>query len=135
MASTASKMENGASESRDPSGFLSEIIGAPVTIKLNSGVVYKGISSHPCSFEDLNQAAEAHLDQVGHIADLCFARRAPVSGWIHEHCSRADQGVRRWKTTKKLRRCLCEGQQRSVTPAWIPTAANLCSVMYICADT
>lgn len=29
-------------DSRDPSGFLSEIIGAPVTVKLNSGVVYKG---------------------------------------------------------------------------------------------
>ena len=26
----------------DPSSFLSEIIGAPVTVKLNSGVVYKG---------------------------------------------------------------------------------------------
>lgn len=36
-------MENGAtSEGKDPSGFLSEIIGAPVTVKLNSGVVYKG---------------------------------------------------------------------------------------------
>ena len=39
-------MENGAaSEDRaDPSSFLSEIIGAPVTVKLNSGVVYKGVS-------------------------------------------------------------------------------------------
>lgn len=35
---------NGAGDSRDPSGFLSEIIGAPVTVKLNSGVVYKGKS-------------------------------------------------------------------------------------------
>lgn len=36
-------MENGSSsEGKDPSGFLSEIIGAPVTVKLNSGVVYKG---------------------------------------------------------------------------------------------
>jgi len=34
---------NGAGEARDPSGFLSEIIGAPVTVKLNSGVVYKGV--------------------------------------------------------------------------------------------
>nr|POE63356.1 u6 snrna-associated sm-like protein lsm6 [Quercus suber] len=31
-----------AGDARDPSGFLSEIIGAPVTVKLNSGVVYKG---------------------------------------------------------------------------------------------
>ena len=42
-------MENGASsEGRDPSGFLSEIIGAPVTVKLNSGVVYKGIVNALC---------------------------------------------------------------------------------------
>ena len=38
-------MENGAvtqSEGKDPSAFLSEIIGSPVVVKLNSGVVYKG---------------------------------------------------------------------------------------------
>ena len=36
-------MENGApSDGKDPSAFLSEIIGVPVTVKLNSGVVYKG---------------------------------------------------------------------------------------------
>ncbi|OAA53766.1 Like-Sm ribonucleoprotein (LSM) domain, eukaryotic/archaea-type [Niveomyces insectorum RCEF 264] len=39
-------MENGASsgpgEGKDPSSFLSEIIGSPVVVKLNSGVVYKG---------------------------------------------------------------------------------------------
>jgi hypothetical protein len=38
-------MENGTltqGEGKDPSGFLSEIIGNPVTVKLNSGVVYKG---------------------------------------------------------------------------------------------
>ena len=36
-------MENGApADGKDPSGFLSEIIGVPVTVKLNSGVVYKG---------------------------------------------------------------------------------------------
>jgi U6 snRNA-associated Sm-like protein LSm6 len=29
-------------DGKDPSSFLSEIIGAPVTVKLNSGVVYKG---------------------------------------------------------------------------------------------
>lgn len=36
-------MENSAaSEGKDPSAFLGEIIGAPVTVKLNSGVIYKG---------------------------------------------------------------------------------------------
>jgi U6 snRNA-associated Sm-like protein LSm6 len=29
-------------ESKDPASFLSSIIGVPVTVKLNSGVVYKG---------------------------------------------------------------------------------------------
>lgn len=41
-------MENGSSsEGKDPSAFLSEIIGAPVTVKLNSGVVYKGTVDLP----------------------------------------------------------------------------------------
>lgn len=43
-------MENGTAsqgEGKDPSGFLSEIIGNPVTVKLNSGVVYKGECPHP----------------------------------------------------------------------------------------
>ncbi|KAF8430018.1 hypothetical protein EV426DRAFT_812 [Tirmania nivea] len=31
-----------ADDSKDPSGFLSEIIGAPITVKLNSGVEYRG---------------------------------------------------------------------------------------------
>ncbi|KAK1757569.1 hypothetical protein QBC47DRAFT_295801 [Echria macrotheca] len=38
-------MENGntsQSEGKDPSGFLGEITGNPVIVKLNSGVVYKG---------------------------------------------------------------------------------------------
>ena len=40
-------MENGATqgEDMDPSKFLSEIIGNAVTVKLNSGLVYKGASS------------------------------------------------------------------------------------------
>lgn len=43
-------MENGnpsQSEGKDPSSFLSEIIGNPVTVKLNSGVVYKGERGPP----------------------------------------------------------------------------------------
>ncbi|KAL9947521.1 U4/U6-U5 snRNP complex subunit lsm6 [Verticillium nonalfalfae] len=40
-------MENGnpsgpQGEGKDPSSFLSDIIGNAVTVKLNSGVVYKG---------------------------------------------------------------------------------------------
>ncbi|TQS33393.1 hypothetical protein Golomagni_06264 [Golovinomyces magnicellulatus] len=38
-------MENGGAqgnEGKDPSSFLSDIIGNPVVVKLNSGVVYKG---------------------------------------------------------------------------------------------
>ncbi|CAJ2501158.1 Uu.00g040110.m01.CDS01 [Anthostomella pinea] len=39
-------MENGnvatQAEGKDPAGFLSDILFKPVTVKLNSGVVYKG---------------------------------------------------------------------------------------------
>lgn len=41
------EMENGnlsQGGGNDPSGFLSEIIGSSVTVKLNSGLVYKGTS-------------------------------------------------------------------------------------------
>lgn len=40
--SASTQGPNGATDTKDPSGFLGEIIGAPVTVKLNSGVVYKG---------------------------------------------------------------------------------------------
>ena len=46
MSAEPETAPNGAgaeADARDPSGFLSEIIGAPVTVKLNSGVVYKGM--------------------------------------------------------------------------------------------
>ena len=46
IAKVFDTMENGAtSDGSDPSSFLQEIIGAPVTVKLNSGVVYKGKSN------------------------------------------------------------------------------------------
>jgi U6 snRNA-associated Sm-like protein LSm6 len=36
-------MENhNSNDSKDPASFLSSIIGVPVTVKLNSGIVYKG---------------------------------------------------------------------------------------------
>ena len=44
-------MDNGTStsEGKDPSAFLGEIIGAPVTVKLNSGVIYKGMEAVPAT--------------------------------------------------------------------------------------
>lgn len=36
-------MENGTADGSDPSGFLTEIIGSNVKVKLNSGVEYRGI--------------------------------------------------------------------------------------------
>ena len=41
-AATASAPAPPADKGTDPSTFLSDIIGSPVTVKLNSGVVYKG---------------------------------------------------------------------------------------------
>ncbi|KAL8360331.1 hypothetical protein RB601_007306 [Gaeumannomyces tritici] len=43
-------MENGAmtqGEGKDPTSFLSDIIGNMVTVKLNSGVIYKGEFGSP----------------------------------------------------------------------------------------
>lgn len=59
-------MPNGEGDARDPSGFLSEIIGAPVTVKLNSGVVYKGM------FEALNLVIETErlMNVIGELQSV-----------------------------------------------------------------
>lgn len=41
-------MQNGSGEAKDPSSFLTEIIGGKVTVKLNSGIVYKGKCTSVC---------------------------------------------------------------------------------------
>jgi len=71
-------MENGTisqGEGRDPSGFLSEIIGNPVTVKLNSGVVYKGVwhKTTPLRWS------------LGSLANMVGFRRAAVCGWLYEY--------------------------------------------------
>jgi len=61
-------MENGTvtqGEGRDPSGFLSEIIGSSVTVKLNSGVVYKGELQSIDGYMNLAlEKCEEHVDGV-----------------------------------------------------------------------
>ncbi|KAG0641105.1 hypothetical protein HOY80DRAFT_1040074 [Tuber brumale] len=47
----------------DPSTFLSEIIGAPITVKLNSGVEYKGELSSVDGY--MNIALEKTVEYVG----------------------------------------------------------------------
>ncbi|CAZ86480.1 unnamed protein product [Tuber melanosporum] len=50
-------------ETSDPSTFLSEIIGAPITVKLNSGVEYKGELSSVDGY--MNIALEKTVEYVG----------------------------------------------------------------------
>ncbi|KAF2280718.1 U6 snRNA-associated Sm-like protein LSm6 [Westerdykella ornata] len=38
----AKPLENGEGEGGDPSGFLTDILGSDVTVKLNSGIVFTG---------------------------------------------------------------------------------------------
>lgn len=86
-----------ANDARDPSGFLSEIIGAPVTVKLNSGVVYKGM----------------HLPEDKVCLDLltCEKRRAAVRRRLHEHRPRGHARVCGRQDEKVVWRCVCEGKQ------------------------
>lgn len=60
-------MENGnpsQGEGKDPSSFLSDIIGNPVTVKLNSGVVYKGEIPDIAAGEATHHGA-ATLEELG----------------------------------------------------------------------
>jgi hypothetical protein len=72
-------MENGTisqGDGRDPSSFLSEIIGNPVTVKLNSGVVYKGALLP-------NDLAAVECGES--FADVLGFRRAAVCRWLYEY--------------------------------------------------
>jgi U6 snRNA-associated Sm-like protein LSm6 len=66
-------------DGRDPSGFLSEIIGAPVTVKLNSGIVYKGWS-WPVSHEI-------------HISDQYLGELQSVDGYMNIALEKAQEFV------------------------------------------
>jgi len=61
-------MENGnttQAEGKDPSGFLSQIIGSSVTVKLNSGVVYRGELQSIDGYMNLAlEKCEEHIDGV-----------------------------------------------------------------------
>lgn len=88
-------MENGASsEGKDPSGFLGEIIGAPVTVKLNSGVVYKGIFA-----KNLTKNSSK---------SLCSERGTTICRWLHEYRIRKDRRICQRRAQKELRGCVCE---------------------------
>jgi hypothetical protein len=71
-------MENGnisQGEGKDPSSFLSDIIGNPVTVKLNSGVVYKGES---LSFPILRSQMEVTIPRFSR-SSKDIADKQPVS--------------------------------------------------------
>lgn len=91
-------MENGAtSEGKDPSSFLGEIIGAPVTVKLNSGVVYKG-------------ALLSQYVTVSRILLTISFRRTSIGRWLHEYCAGEVEGICEWKFEAELRRCFRPGE-------------------------
>jgi len=123
-ASSLNTMENGSSsEGKDPSAFLGEIIGAPVIVKLNSGVVYKGNT-------------EGCLRKL--FGSNTITRWAAVGWWLHEHCPGKDRGVREWEASTQLWRCLRAGEQRFVwyfSSCWyIHIWLTFCLVLYISAS-
>ncbi|PWW76244.1 hypothetical protein C7212DRAFT_296054 [Tuber magnatum] len=65
-------------ETSDPSTFLSEIIGAPITVKLNSGVEYKGELSSVDGY--MNIALEKTVEYVGGQVRYCISLRMQHDG-------------------------------------------------------
>lgn len=81
-------MENGAaSEGRDPSSFLQEIIGAPVTVKLNSGVVYKGkTATLEGVLRLLNMTSTGELQSVDGYMNIALEKTAEyVNGQLRRN--------------------------------------------------
>lgn len=63
-----------ASEGKDPSAFLGEIIGAPVTVKLNSGVIYKGFSKLILSRESNTNPVLGELQSVDGYMNIALEK-------------------------------------------------------------
>jgi U6 snRNA-associated Sm-like protein LSm6 len=85
LASARITMENGAvtqGEGKDPSGFLSEIIGNPVTVKLNSGVVYKGEK------QSLGNLSIIHIE-----TDYILGELQSVDGYMNIALEKAEEYV------------------------------------------
>ena len=87
-------MENGTEPSqgdgKDPSAFLADIIGNPVTVKLNSGVVYKGkllVVSN----------SGAQISKQPERSSISCGRGTSVCRRLHEHLFGGLQRGRRWK--------------------------------------
>lgn len=113
-------MENGApaNEGKDPSGFLSQIIGNAVTVKLNSGVVYRGglgcyllILTHRRRLATPNPCLAPICEHILTFQSIKH-RRAAVCRWLHEHRAREDGGVCQRPEEAVLRGRLRERQQR-----------------------
>jgi U6 snRNA-associated Sm-like protein LSm6 len=77
MSQSPAPESNG--DSRDPSGFLSEIIGAPVTVKLNSGIVYKGRLARDYASHILLTTASGDLQSVDGYMNIALERCKEVS--------------------------------------------------------
>ncbi|KAN0122349.1 LSM domain containing protein [Hyaloscypha variabilis] len=87
-------MENGnlnQGEGKDPSAFLSEIIGNAVTVKLNSGVVYRGELQSIDGYMNLAlEKCEEYVDGVkkrsygdAFVRGNNFRRLKPRRSWLH----------------------------------------------------
>jgi U6 snRNA-associated Sm-like protein LSm6 len=90
MENNTNATASGGLDSKDPSAFLSDIIGVPVTVKLNSGVVYKGTQ-----FSCMRSMT------------LMTRRRAAVSGRVYEYRAGEVPGVCQWAVEKNLWGCVC----------------------------
>ncbi|KAI1906175.1 U4/U6-U5 snRNP complex subunit lsm6 [Ophidiomyces ophidiicola] len=68
-----------AAEGQDPSAFLSAITGASVTVKLNSGVVYKGTfqldaAKHADMIFDSNTRSQGELQSIDGYMNIALEK-------------------------------------------------------------
>lgn len=98
-------MENGSSpEGKDPSAFLSEIIGAPVVVKLNSGVVFKGIAPYPFVFSCFTESLPGELQSVDGYMNIALEKTEEfVNGKLRRSYGDAFVRGNNGKSLKKLR--------------------------------
>ncbi|OAL24009.1 U6 snRNA-associated Sm-like protein LSm6 [Fonsecaea multimorphosa] len=81
------------SDPKDPASFLSSIIGVPVTVKLNSGVVYKG------ELQSVDGYMNIALEKCSEYVDGKMRRKY---GDAFVRGNNATDGIRNWFAERSI---------------------------------
>jgi U6 snRNA-associated Sm-like protein LSm6 len=119
------------SDSKDPSAFLSEIIGVSVTVKLNSGIVYRGMLVHLRGNSSLLMQSQGELQSVDGYMNIALEKcQEYVNGQLRR--TYGDAFIR--GNNGELKQALDNQDGDGLDPAIQLRESNILAVLYISSE-